>query len=63
MNIIKDINKFIVASENPINLKVTSLQFGKISLKELINSSLSIIFRLFAEQPENSGKRLFSIPE
>ena len=58
-----DINKFIVASENPINLKPTSLQFGKFSLKELTNSSLSIIFRLFAVQPENSGKRLFSIPE
>ena len=27
---IKDINKFIVARENPINLKLTSLQFGKI---------------------------------
>ena len=58
-----DINKFIVASDNPSNVKVTFLQLDKFSLKELINSSLSIIFKLCAVQPENSGKILFSIPE
>ncbi len=32
------------------------------SPKDFINSSLSIIFKLFAVQPENSGNILFSIP-
>ena len=41
-----DNKKFIVASDNPKILKLTSLQFGKKLLKFLNNSDLSIVFML-----------------
>ena len=53
----------MVASDNPNILKLTSLQLGKISLNELSNTYLYKIFKLFAVQPENSGKILLSIPQ
>ena len=57
-----EIIKFIVASESPINLKSTFLQFGIELFKDSSNSVLLIIFRLFPVHPENSLKILFSIP-
>ena len=63
MNKILDINKFIVASDNPNILKVTSLQLGKFFNNKFNNSSLLIIFKFSVEHPENSEKILFSIPK
>ena len=57
-----EIIKFIVASESPINLKSTFLQFGIELFKDFNSSSLSVIFKLFPVHPENSSKILFSIP-
>ena len=55
-------NKFIVASDKPNNRKFTSLQLGKLSVKDFIISVLSIKFMLVLEQPEYSVKILFSMP-
>ena len=57
-----DNKKLIVASDNPKILKFTSLQLGKNLFKLCNNSNLSIVLRLLFVQPENSSKKLFSIP-
>ena len=57
-----EINKFIVASDKPNNLKFTSLQLGELAFKDFIISVLSIRSMLVLEQPEYSAKILFSMP-
>ena len=57
-----EIIKFIVASESPIILKSTFLQFGIELFRDSNSSSLLVMFRLLPVQPENSSKILFSIP-
>ncbi len=57
-----EINKFIVASDKPNNLKFTSLQLGELAFKDFMISVLSIRSMFALEQPEYSSKILFSMP-
>ena len=54
---------YYLLGEKPKNLNVTSLQLGTILFNVLSKSSLLVMSRLLAEHPENSGKKLFSIPK